>query len=141
MAKVSSPALCPREKKLALEAVIGVLGVFTTARFPGGVPGFSPTSDFVLSDLILADVGVLNGSRFRGGKRRFWTFFLPALACGLDLGSVSATGGGTGILEDELGARGVSSAFIASARLETPGLAEIGASKGGRLEDLAEKKG
>jgi hypothetical protein len=39
------------------------------------------------------------------------------------------------------GARGVSKAFMASAIVETTGLAEMAPSKGGRLDDLAEKNG
>jgi hypothetical protein len=62
--------LWPLEKKLAFEAVIGVLGVFMLLRVPGGVAGGSPESGFTFNDLILAEVGVLNGSRFNGGRRR-----------------------------------------------------------------------
>jgi hypothetical protein len=43
--------------------------------------------------------------------------------------------------DEELGARGVSSAFIASANVVICGLADMGVSKGGKLEDLAEKNG
>lgn len=46
-----------------------------------------------------------------------------------------------GIFGGGLGTRGVSSAFIASSTLETIGLTGIGASNGGRLDDLAEKNG
>lgn len=64
------------EKNVAFEAVIGVLGVFT-ARVPGGVDGISIASLLdPLSDWILAVVGVLKGSRFMGGNRRFAGVFL-----------------------------------------------------------------
>lgn len=159
----SSALLCPREKKLAFEAVIGVLGVFILLRRPGGVAGGSEESVLTLSDLILADVGVLKGNRLSGGSLRVCKAFLLALVwgcgCGCGCGFVWGTtfgfigGSGsdsTGItagcvgpeLRDEpLGARGVSRAFIASAIVETTGLAEMAPSNGGKLDDLAEKKG
>lgn len=111
------------------------------ARNAGGVVGCSLESELGLSDLIFVAVGVLNGNKFRGGSRRFCMFFLAVLVGGFACGSDSTCGGGPEIWEDELGARGVSSAFIASASVDTPGLAEIGPSNGGRLDDLAEKKG
>lgn len=59
--------------------------------------------------------------------------------------SGSARGSGGGGLAERcdavLGARGVSSAFMASAREATMGLSEICPSNGGRLEERAEKKG
>lgn len=128
---------------------MGVLGVFIVLRAPGGVVVPSPESFFELNDLIFAAVGVLNGRRFSGGNLRVCKFFLLDLRCGLALmsGSIEANvgAGSRGWLDDiceaVLGARGVSSAFIASASVETTGLAEIATSKGGRLEDRAEKKG
>ena len=72
-----------------MEAVNGVLGVFIALRVPGGVAGLSPESGFEFNDLIFAEVGVLNGSRFRGGSLSVWTFFLLSLRCGWGLGSVS----------------------------------------------------
>jgi hypothetical protein len=153
----SSAGLCPREKKLALEAVIGVLGVFMLFRMPGGVAGGSPDSDLTLSDLILAEVGVLRGNKFNGGSLRVCNAFLLALCCcccfgcgsgcicGCCSGSGSdgkaGTGGAEELCEASLGARGVSSVFMASATVETTGLAEIAPSNGGKPDDLAEKNG
>jgi hypothetical protein len=154
----SSLALWPLEKKLAFEAVIGVLGVFILLRIPGGVAGGSPISGLTLRDRILAEVGVLRGSRFNGGSRRVCSAFLLALDCCCDCftgpggcgfscgsGSESAeTAGNLGVAElgdKSLGARGVSKTFMASAIVETTGLAEIAPSKGGKLDDLAEKNG
>lgn len=152
----SSAFLCPLEKKLALDAVIGVLGVFILLRVPGGVAGRSPASGLLCRDLILADVGVLRGSRFSGGSRRVCNAFLLALLCCcfgggrgciLDCGSNSCSKGTRGTSRAagwyvlSLGARGVSSVFIASAMVEMTGLPEIMPSKGGKLDDLAEKNG
>ena len=60
------------------------------------------------------------------------------------LGSESWGGALDEIREDELGARGVSSVFIAVSKFVTLGLAVIGESTGGKLDDradTAEKKG
>lgn len=75
MAFSTSSALILFEKKVAFDAVIGVLGVFTT-RVPGGVAGISiaPLLD-PFRDWILAVVGVLSGSKFIGGNRRFGGVF------------------------------------------------------------------
>ena len=148
-----------REKKLAFEAVIGVLGVFMLCRMPEGVAGGSPVSCLACNERILAEVGVLKGSRFSGGNRRVWSPFLLALLCfwvcfgcggsGCIFGSGSGSGS-TGMVNkrevaetgDTLGRpRGVSRAIIASAMVETTGLAEMGPSNGGKLDDLAEKNG
>lgn len=110
-------------------------------RSPGGVAGFSPASVFALSDLILAEVGVLKGSKFKGGNLSVCRAFLLALDCGLGFCSASIGSGGPETYDEVLGARAVSSAFMASVNVETTGLADIAPSKGGRLEDLAEKKG
>ena len=59
-----------RVKKFALEAVMGVLGVFCAPRLGGGVVGLR--SSFVLEcarAAILSAVGSLAGSRFNGGSR------------------------------------------------------------------------
>jgi len=136
-------------KKVALDAVMGVLGVFIVLRAAGGVVVPSLDSFFELNALIFAAVGVLSGRRFNGGNLRVCKFFLLDLRCGLALtsgstdGSVGAGNGGglADTCEEVLGARGVSIAFIASASVETTGLAEIAPSKGGRLEDRAEKNG
>src|ERR1700742_183423 len=146
----SSAFLCPREKKLAFEAVIGVLGVFMLLRMPGGVAGGSPGSPLAFSDLILAEVGVLRGNRFNGGSLSVCNAFLLALGCcccfgcgnGCILGCTSDSGSigkagtvsATELCEASLGARGVSSVFIASAIVEPTGLAEIAPSKGGKLD-------
>jgi hypothetical protein len=134
----SSPPFGPLEKKLALDAVIGVLGVFMLPLVAGGVDGCSSSILESLKALIFAAVGVLRGSRFRGGSLAEAPF-LAGFGCGFCLGSVSAWK--LEIFELLLGARGVSSAFIASAKVVTRGLAEIGVSTGGRLDDLAEKNG
>lgn len=146
---VSLALLIDWEKKVALDAVMGVLGVFIVLRARGGVVVPSLESFFELNDLIFAAVGVLKGRRFNGGNLRVCRFFLLDLRCGLALSSRStedsvgagSCGGLADACEEVLGARGVSSAFIASASVETTGLAEIVPSKGGRLEDRAEKKG
>lgn len=88
--------------------------------------------------MILAAVGVLKGRRLRGGSLAPGPFF-AGLGCGFCRGSVSAWK--FDILDEELGARGVSRAFIASANVVMSGLADIGVSTGGRLDDLAEKNG
>lgn len=78
---------------------MGVLGVFMLLRIPGGVVGGSPDSDLVLSDLILAEVGVLRGSRFKGGSRSVCSAFLLALVCCCLGGGnccIFASGTGTG---------------------------------------------
>ena len=134
----SSGALCPLEKKLALEAVMGVLGVFILFLVAGGVAGCSSSILESLKALIFAAVGVLRGSRFKGCSLAEAPFF-AGFGCGFCLGSVSAWK--LDILELLLGARGVSRAFIASAKVVIRGLAEIGVSAGGKLDDLAEKKG
>ena len=137
----SSPALLFLEKKLALDAVIGVLGVFMVLRTPGGVDGWSWTSILEsLNALIFAAVGVLKGNTFNGGSRNAClSLFLIGLGCVFCLGSVSAWK--FEIRDDDDGARGVSRVFIASANVVTNGLADIGVSIGGKLDDLAEKYG
>ena len=55
--------------------------------------------------------------------------------------SVSGAGIDDDTREEVLGARGVSSVFIAVSKLVTWGLAVIGDSMPGRLEERAEKKG
>jgi hypothetical protein len=65
------------EKNVALDAVMGVLGVFVKFLVGGGVwclPSWSPIG--VGREAIRADVGVLSGRRFRGGNRSGWRFFL-----------------------------------------------------------------
>jgi hypothetical protein len=136
----SSLPLWPLEKKVAFEAVMGVLGVFIVVRRPGGVPGRSSASDFALNALIRAEVGVLKGSRFKGGNRNVCKFFL-CFGWAFDFWSISTGRIEPEICEDELGARGVFNAVIASASVDTTGLAEIAPSKGGRLDDRAEKNG
>jgi len=65
------------EKKLALEAVIGVLGVLFAARLGGGVVLRSSTSaDGAGKDEILLLKGVPSGSRFKGGSLIGCRFFL-----------------------------------------------------------------
>lgn len=73
------------EKNEAFEAVIGVLGVLAFTRRGGGV--VCP-SEYEVSlswrAAILAVVGVLNGNRFSGGRRRGCRFFFltgAALLC------------------------------------------------------------
>jgi hypothetical protein len=86
----SSPPFGPLEKKLALDAVIGVLGVFMLVRFTGGVAGDSVASNLEsLNAFIFAAVGVLRGRRFRGGSLAAIPFF-AGFGCGFCLGSVSA---------------------------------------------------
>jgi hypothetical protein len=65
------------EKKLAFDAVIGVLGVLLP-RFGGGVVTLrpSPSADGIGNDDILLLNGVPRGNRFRGGSRSGWRFFL-----------------------------------------------------------------
>ena len=119
---------------------MGVLGVFMLILVAGGVEGGSAVSILEsLNAFILAAVGVLKGKRFRGGSLAAGPFF-AGFGCGFCcLGSVSAWKFDS--LEDELGALGVSSAFMASAKVDTRGLAEMGVSTGGRLDDRAEKNG
>jgi hypothetical protein len=65
------PSLSRLEKKLAFDAVIGVLGVFLPTRLGGGV--ISPSSASEEGSLRAATfviVGVLSGRRLSGGKRR-----------------------------------------------------------------------
>jgi hypothetical protein len=54
-------------------------------------------------------------------------------------GSVSAWN--PEIRDEDDGARGVSMLFMASAKVVRSGLAEMGVSTGGKLDDLAEKNG
>lgn len=62
---------------MALEAVIGVLGVLAALRLKGGVEPLSSTSLLVVEkELILAAVGVDKGSRLSGGRRSGWSDFL-----------------------------------------------------------------
>lgn len=91
-------------------------------------------------DLIFAAVGVHKGSRFRGGSLSEAVCLLLGFGGDFCLGSDSFCR----LLEmrdDALGARGVSRIFMASAKVVISGLAEMGVSTGGRLEDLAEKNG
>jgi len=80
MAATSSKRLL--EKKLLLEAVIGVVGVLACFRVGGGV-------DFPISELcscnaaILAAVGVLKGPRFNGGRLRGCRFLFEGFAASL----------------------------------------------------------
>lgn len=71
------------EKKVALDAVMGVLGVLLLARFGGGVVLRSSTSaeDTGKDDILLLK-GVPSGSRFNGGSLIGWRFFL--LVCGTE---------------------------------------------------------
>ena len=65
------------EKKLALDAVIGVLGVLLAARFGGGVTFRSSTSaEGAGNDEIRLLKGVPSGSRFKGGSLSGCKFFL-----------------------------------------------------------------
>jgi hypothetical protein len=65
------------EKKLAFEAVMGVLGVLLVARFGGGVRFLSSTSaDGAGKEEMRLLNGVPSGSRFRGGSLIGWRFFL-----------------------------------------------------------------
>ena len=59
------------EKKLALDAVIGVLGVVAIPYLGGGVtvPG-SKEAGCLSMAAIFAAVGVLSGRRLRGGNRK-----------------------------------------------------------------------
>jgi hypothetical protein len=68
-------------KKLALEAVIGVLGVLLLARFGGGVVAarLSSSAEGTGKDEILLLKGVPSGSRFRGGSLMGCRFFLLLL--------------------------------------------------------------
>jgi hypothetical protein len=69
------------EKKLALDAVMGVLGVLFVARFGGGVVARSSTSaDGTGNADILLLNGVPSGSKFKGGSLIGCKFFL--LVCG-----------------------------------------------------------
>lgn len=66
-----------REKKLAFEAVIGVLGVLLVALLGGGVVLRASTSvEGAGNDEILLLNGVPRGSRLRGGSRIGCKFFL-----------------------------------------------------------------
>lgn len=65
------------EKKLLLEAVIGVLGVFAICLVGGGLRCRSEEEPWSWRAAILAAVGVLRGPRVIGGNRRGWRFFLP----------------------------------------------------------------
>jgi hypothetical protein len=67
-----------RAKNEAFEAVIGVLGVVGTPRRGGGVV-FPSTAVGSCKAAILAAVGVLKGSKFRGGSRRGCRFFLTGV--------------------------------------------------------------
>jgi hypothetical protein len=65
------------EKKLALDAVIGVLGVLLTARFGGGVTLRSSTSaEGAGNDEMRLLNGVPRGSKFNGGNLIGCRFFL-----------------------------------------------------------------
>lgn len=72
-----------REKKDAFDAVIGVLGVLVLTRRGGGVTCPSENEGSCKA-AILVVVGVLKGSRFRGGSRsgcKFFFFAVIALFC------------------------------------------------------------
>lgn len=65
------------EKKLAFDAVMGVLGVLLVARFGGGVTlRLSASADGGGNDEIRLFVGVPSGSKFNGGSRTGCKFFL-----------------------------------------------------------------
>jgi hypothetical protein len=66
-------------KKLAFEAVIGVLGVALWFHFGGGVEVPSSTLRGSCRALTLAIVGVLKGNKLRGGNRNGCKFFLLTL--------------------------------------------------------------
>lgn len=76
-------------KKLALDAVMGVLGVLLTARFGGGVTlRFSTSAEGAGNDEIRLLKGVLRGSKFNGGSLigcKF--FFVDGCATGVRSGS------------------------------------------------------
>ena len=94
--------------------------------------------DMVLSNaIILAAVGVLKGNRLIGGSLSGCSPFLPECT-GLARRSDSDM---TDDLREESPSLGVSSAAIASARDSTVGLAVIGVSSWGRLDECAEKNG
>ena len=76
-------------KKLAFEAVIGVLGVALWLHFGGGVEVPSSTSRGSCRALTLAIVGVLKGNKLRGGNRNGCRFFLLTLEIRVGLDSPS----------------------------------------------------
>jgi hypothetical protein len=63
-----------REKKDALDAVIGVVGVFVSTLRGGGVKFPSEKAGSCKAE-IFAAVGVLKGSKFNGGRRSGCRFF------------------------------------------------------------------
>lgn len=72
------------EKKLAFDAVIGVLGVLFVARLGGGVVFRSSTSaEGAGNEEILLLNGVSSGSKFRGGSLMGCKFFLLAEMAGV----------------------------------------------------------
>lgn len=76
-------------KKLAFDAVMGVLGVLFTVRFGGGVTTRSSTSaDGAGNEDMRLLNGAPNGSRFNGGSLMGWRFFL-AECCATGVLSVS----------------------------------------------------
>lgn len=87
------------EKKLALDAVIGVVGVLVFPRDIGGVarPAAAAAAAPVVrswSAATLATVGVLSGKRLSGGSRRGWRF--RRLAAGVAVTAVSPSDGRRG---------------------------------------------
>jgi hypothetical protein len=73
------------EKKLAFDAVMGVLGVLLLARFGGGVVALrlSTSAEGTGKDDILLLKGVPSGNRLRGGSLMGCRFFLLLLEGGI----------------------------------------------------------
>ena len=143
IAAFPSTALTFLEKKVAFEAVSGVLGVFTAVLVLGGsgVVGKREASDlFSFKDLILVAVGLLSGSRFRGGSRRDGALCFLRGVADFCLGSIS-TCRPVERRGDEFGSLDASKGTIASPMLATMGLVDVGVSADFILEDRAEKKG
>jgi len=71
-----------RRLNVAFEAVIGVLGVLAMLRLGGGVSSrLSTSAEGAGKDAIREAVGVLIGSRLRGGRRKGWSdFFFTGVA-------------------------------------------------------------
>ena len=68
----------PWEKKLAFDAVSGVVGVCRFPRLLGGVALPDSAMVRLCRAATLATVGVLRGNRLSGGSRRGWRFLLLA---------------------------------------------------------------
>lgn len=130
------------EKKLAFDAVIGVLGVFVFGCLGGGVSVPWTVSWLPSNARILAAVGVLKGRRLSGGNRNGWRFFFATFAPPFCFDSWSGTS--EDLRDDEMLSVGVFKDCEPDTE-SVVGLSNAAAaaavSNGMRLDDLAEKNG